>query len=50
MADRITPRAKYQKKCDSCSLFETCMPEITGIEKDVEYYLSKAKTIGLEDI
>jgi CRISPR-associated exonuclease Cas4 len=50
IADRITPRAKYQKKCDSCSLFEICMPEITGIEKDVEYYLSKAKTIGLEDI
>jgi len=26
------------------------MPEITGIDKDVEYYLSKAKTIGIEDI
>jgi len=44
-AERVTPKAKYEKKCKSCSLFEVCMPEITGIEKDIEYYLSKAKTI-----
>jgi CRISPR-associated exonuclease Cas4 len=41
-----TPKAKYSKKCQSCSLYEQCMPKITGIEKDVKRYLSKA----LEDI
>jgi CRISPR-associated exonuclease Cas4 len=48
-AERITPKAKYCKKCKSCSLFESCMPEITGIEKDIEHYLSKAKTIEPEN-
>jgi CRISPR-associated exonuclease Cas4 len=47
-ASRMTPKAKYQKKCKSCSLFEVCMPEITGIEKDIEHYLSKAKSIKPE--
>jgi CRISPR-associated exonuclease Cas4 len=46
---RITPRAEYGKKCKSCSLFELCMPEITGIDKDIERYLSKAKTIEPEE-
>jgi len=39
---RQTPKAKYQKKCKSCSLYETCMPKVTGIAKDVKHYLSKA--------
>lgn len=37
-----TPKAKYGRKCKSCSLLETCMPKITGIRKDVEHYLAKA--------
>jgi len=37
-----TPPARYEKKCNSCSLLNTCMPKITGIHKDVEHYLSKA--------
>ncbi len=37
-----TPRAKYQKKCGSCSLYETCMPKVTGIAKDIKHYLAKA--------
>ena len=45
---RITPKAEYGKKCKSCSLFEVCLPEVTGIEKDIEHYLSKAKTIEPE--
>jgi CRISPR-associated exonuclease Cas4 len=48
LAERITPKAKYGKRCESCSLLEVCMPEITGVEKDIEHYLSKAKTIELE--
>jgi CRISPR-associated exonuclease Cas4 len=47
-AERITPKAKYGKKCKSCSLFEVCLPEITGTEKDIEHYLSKTKTIEPE--
>lgn len=34
-----TPIAKYEKKCDSCSLFEICMPKITQ-GKSVKRYLS----------
>ncbi len=37
-----TPRARYGKKCKSCSLLETCMPKVTGIDKDVAGYLRKA--------
>jgi len=37
-----TPRAKYQKKCGSCSLYETCMPKVTGIAKNINHYLAKA--------
>jgi len=39
---RITPKAKYQKKCKSCSLYELCMPKVTGITKNVQHYLAKA--------
>jgi CRISPR-associated exonuclease Cas4 len=39
---RMTPKARYQKKCQSCSLLETCMPKITGIDKDISHYLAKA--------
>jgi CRISPR-associated exonuclease Cas4 len=39
---RMTPKARYQKKCESCSLLEVCMPKITGIDKDIEHYLAKA--------
>ena len=47
-AERVTPKAKYGKKCKSCSLFEVCLPEVTGVEKDIEHYLSKAKAIEPE--
>lgn len=40
---QMTPRAKFEKKCKSCSLFEICMPSITGIRKDIEHYLAKAR-------
>jgi CRISPR-associated exonuclease Cas4 len=49
IAERITPKTKYSKKCKSCSLFEMCMPEITSVEKDIDHYLSKAKTIEPEN-
>lgn len=48
-AERITPKAECGKKCKSCSLFEVCMPEVTGVEKDIEHYLSKAKVVQIEE-
>lgn len=47
-AEGITPKVKYEKKCKSCSLFELCMPKVTGIEKDIDHYLAKAKSIEPE--
>lgn len=35
-----TPTARYEKKCDSCSLLNLCMPKTTGIRKSVDRYLS----------
>ena len=46
---KITPKANYEKKCKSCSLLELCMPKVTGINKDVEHYLSKAKVTQVEE-
>ncbi|MBN1807169.1 MAG: CRISPR-associated protein Cas4 [Sedimentisphaerales bacterium] len=39
---QMTPRAKFEKKCQSCSLLGFCMPSITGTKKNIHYYLSKA--------
>jgi CRISPR-associated exonuclease Cas4 len=39
---QATPKAKYQKKCKSCSLYGICMPKVTGITKNVQHYLAKA--------
>jgi CRISPR-associated exonuclease Cas4 len=35
----ITPPASYAKKCDTCSLFEICMPKVSTGKKSVEKYL-----------
>jgi CRISPR-associated exonuclease Cas4 len=37
-----TPSAKYEKKCDSCSLMDYCMPKIIGRRGKVEKYLLAA--------
>ena len=39
---KITPKANFEKKCKSCSLYEICMPKVTGIAKNVQHYLAKA--------
>ncbi|OGQ95099.1 MAG: CRISPR-associated protein Cas4 [Deltaproteobacteria bacterium RIFOXYD12_FULL_57_12] len=36
-----TPQARYEKKCDSCSLLSLCMPKVTGSTKSVSKYLSR---------
>ena len=40
---RQTPKAKYSKKCKSCSLNAICMPKTTSVNKDIEHYLAKAR-------
>ncbi len=36
----VTPKAKYEKKCKSCSMLSQCMPSITGIKKNVGMYMA----------
>ncbi|MCL7489407.1 MAG: CRISPR-associated protein Cas4 [Desulfobulbaceae bacterium] len=36
-----TPPARYEKKCDSCSLKNLCMPKTAGAGKNVGKYLSR---------
>jgi CRISPR-associated exonuclease Cas4 len=37
----LTPPARYEKKCESCSLMDLCMPKVTGKAKSVARYLSR---------
>ena len=39
---RRTPPAVYEKKCESCSLIELCLPKVTTGRKSVRRYLSSA--------
>jgi CRISPR-associated exonuclease Cas4 len=41
-AARITPPAIYEKKCESCSLIERCMPRMSDRRRDVARYLAAA--------
>jgi len=38
----ITPKAAYEPKCDSCSLFEICLPKTIEKKLSVEDYLKNA--------
>lgn len=42
VASGRTPKARYEKKCDSCSLFSVCMPKVTGASRSVRGYIAKA--------
>ncbi|MBV8847185.1 MAG: CRISPR-associated protein Cas4 [Bryobacterales bacterium] len=37
---RVTPPAAYSKKCESCSLYDRCLPR--AVSKDVERYWARA--------
>jgi CRISPR-associated exonuclease Cas4 len=37
-----TPQARYEKKCDSCSLLPLCMPKVTGARRSVQGYMAKS--------
>jgi len=39
---RLTPPAKYEKKCKACSLYDLCRPKTTGIKKNLVTYMNKA--------
>jgi CRISPR-associated exonuclease Cas4 len=37
-----TPLARYEKKCDSCSLVDVCLPRLMTEKRSVTRYLSRA--------
>ena len=40
----ITPPPQYTKGCESCSFFETCLPQISGKKGSVARYLKSLET------
>jgi len=36
-----TPQAEYDKKCDSCSLLQLCMPKSCGKSRSVTFYMNR---------
>jgi CRISPR-associated exonuclease Cas4 len=36
-----TPPARYEKKCENCSLMNLCMPKVAGAGKNVARYLAR---------
>ncbi len=36
-----TPAVRYEKKCESCSLIQLCLPKVAGAGKQVSRYLSR---------
>jgi CRISPR-associated exonuclease Cas4 len=47
-SSRTTPRAHYEKKCDSCSLYSLCLPKTTGAA-GVRRYLKRAVAAALAE-
>ncbi len=41
MASGITPKPRYEKKCDACSFFTVCMPKTIGKKRKVSSWLIK---------
>jgi CRISPR-associated exonuclease Cas4 len=35
----VTPKAEYSKKCKKCSLYELCMPKVSGRPRSASKYL-----------
>jgi CRISPR-associated exonuclease Cas4 len=46
--EKITPRARYEKKCDSCSLYSICLPKTTGASS-AQRYLKRAVAAALAE-
>jgi CRISPR-associated exonuclease Cas4 len=47
---RSTPKARYEKKCDNCSLVHQCMPKTTGPKKKIDLYLEKSFELPSEEV
>lgn len=46
----VTPAAVYSsKKCDRCSLLETCLPQSAGEQRSVRSYLQRVLKFALKD-
>lgn len=44
----VTPRVPRQPKCDGCSLFELCMPEVTAANISASAWSGRAITASLD--
>ena len=47
-ADGSTPKARYEKKCEGCSLYDVCLPKTTGASV-ASRYLKRAFEASLAD-
>ncbi len=45
-----TPKAKYEKKCLSCSLFEICVPKVINRKGSINNYINQAMQIDTKDL
>lgn len=43
------PPAVYSKKCESCSLIDSCFPETVGRSKSVANYISRRLSLEIEE-
>lgn len=41
ISDGTTPPAKYEKKCDTCSFFDLCLPRAVGKKRNISAWLNK---------
>lgn len=41
VASGVTPRARREKKCDSCSLLHLCLPDVTAPSRSASRYLAR---------
>lgn len=48
MATSVTPTARYEKKCDKCSLYPVCLPKTTGVSS-ASRYLRRAVQTNMDD-
>ncbi len=47
IASGQTPTARYQRKCDSCSLVELCMPGVIGLQRSAMRVVDKCFAANL---
>lgn len=47
IASEKTPKAKYTKKCESCSFIDECFPETAGRRKSVNSYIKRRLSLDL---